>query len=161
DPLFRVMREGWCPRGDQCHGIGPWQPVVLQWNPLLEAWDFQACEVRMSETHGRWRLSMMMALVYSVQGSFWPLLPVHLHDLGLQNQSRGWIFATMAIGSVLVPLGAGQLVDRLMPTQRYLTVAYGMGAVLLSAVASGLVVREPSLFLVFLALWMIVAPTYG
>jgi hypothetical protein len=36
-----------------------------------------------------------------------------------------------------------------------------MGAVLLSAVASGLVVQEQSLFLVFLALWMIVAPTYG
>ena len=30
-----------------------------------------------------WRLSAMMALVYAVQGSFWPLLAVHLADLGI------------------------------------------------------------------------------
>jgi len=48
----------------------------------------------------------MMALVYAVQGSFWPLLAVHLQDLGLNGRSRGWIFATLAMGSVIVPLRA-------------------------------------------------------
>ena len=65
-----------------------------------------------------WRLSAMMALVYAVQGSFWPLLAIHLADLGIGGRDRGWIFATLAIGSTAVPLGAGQLVDRLMATQR-------------------------------------------
>ena len=43
------------------------------------------------------RLSGMMALVYSVQGAFWPLLSIHLLDLGVSERGRGWIFATMAI----------------------------------------------------------------
>ena len=63
----------------------------------------------------------MMALVYAVQGSFWPLLAVHLADLGIHGRERGWIFATLAIASLAVPLGAGQLVDRFMATQRLLT----------------------------------------
>jgi hypothetical protein len=49
----------------------------------------------------------MMALVYAVQGSFWPLLAVHLADLGIHGRERGRIFATLAIGSLAVPLGAG------------------------------------------------------
>ena len=60
----------------------------------------------------RCRLSTMMALVYAVQGAFWPLLAVHLKDLGVAGRQRGWIFATLAIGSFAMPLGAGQLVDR-------------------------------------------------
>ena len=66
----------------------------------------------------------MMALVYAVQGSFWPLLAVHLADLGIYGRDRGWIFATLAIGLLSVPLGAGQLVDRFMATQRLLTLTY-------------------------------------
>ena len=62
----------------------------------------------------RWRLSGMMALVYAVQGAFWPLLAVHLQDLGIDGRTRGWIFATLALGSLSMPLGAGHLVDRLM-----------------------------------------------
>ena len=79
----------------------------------------------------RWRLSAMMALVYAVQGSFWPLLAVHLSDLGIPGRDRGWIFATLAIGSTAVPLGAGQLVDRLMATQRLLALVYALGTGLL------------------------------
>src|SRR5208337_233528 len=101
-------------------------------------------EVGMIERRGGWRLAAMMALVYAVQGSFWPLLAVHLQDLGLNGRSRGWIFATLAMGSVIVPLGAGQLVDRLMRTQRFLAIAYALGAALL-----------------FLSFWMIIAPSYG
>ncbi len=42
----------------------------------------------------------MMALIYAVQGSFWPLLAVHLADLGIGGRDRGWIFATLAIASM-------------------------------------------------------------
>jgi len=43
----------------------------------------------MIERRAGWRLAAMMALVYAVQGSFWPLLAVHLQDLGLNGRSRG------------------------------------------------------------------------
>jgi MFS family permease len=108
-----------------------------------------------------WRLAAMMAMVYAVQGAFWPLLAVHLGDLGLDGRARGWIFATLAMGSAIVPLGAGQLVDRLMPTQRFLTLAHGLGVVLLALLASGLIDHSGSLFAIFLTYWMIVAPSFA
>ncbi len=79
----------------------------------------------------------MMALLYAVQGSFWPLLAVHLADLGIQGPARGWIFATLAIGSLAVPLGAGQLVDRFLPTQWFLALTYALGTGLLVFMALG------------------------
>ena len=84
----------------------------------------------------RWRLSGMMVLIYAVQGSFWPLLAVHLADLGIEGRGRGWIFATFALGSLAMPLGAGSLVDRLMPTQRYLALIYAMGSGILAVLRS-------------------------
>jgi MFS family permease len=108
-----------------------------------------------------WRLAAMMALVYAIQGSFWPLLAIHLQDLGLDGRSRGWIFGTMAMGAGLVPLCAGQLADRLMPAQYVLALAYALAAALLALLGSGCVVRESSLFALFLVYWMIVAPTYS
>src|SRR4051812_20962718 len=72
-----------------------------------------------------WRLAGMMALIYAVQGAFWPLLAVHLRDVGVDGRGRGWIFATLSLGSLAMPLGAGQLVDRFMPAQRFLALAYG------------------------------------
>jgi MFS family permease len=114
-----------------------------------------------NEPVGMWRLAAMMALVYAVQGAFWPLLAVHLGDLGLDGRARGWIFATLAMGSAIVPLGAGQLVDRLMPTQRVLALAHALGMVLLGILASRLVDQAGWLFLIFLAYWMIVGPSYA
>ena len=43
----------------------------------------------MIERRGGWRLAAMMALIYAVQGSFWPLLAVHLQDLGLNGRFSG------------------------------------------------------------------------
>ncbi len=109
----------------------------------------------------RWRLAVMMALVYGVQGAFWPLLAVHLADLGIGGRARGWIFATQAIGSAAVPLGAGQLVDRLMATQRFLALVSALGAGLLAVVAAGWVNSAAGLLGVFLAYWALTASTYA
>ncbi len=103
----------------------------------------------------------MMALVFAVQGSFWPLLGVHLADQGILGRDRGWIFATLAIGSTIVPLGAGQLVDRLMETQRLLAMIYAIGAGLLALLASGWVRSAGGLFGVFLGYWALTAPAYS
>ena len=103
----------------------------------------------------------MMALVYAVQGSFWPLLAMHLSDLGISGQDRGWIFATLAIGSMAIPLGAGQLVDRLMATQRLLALVYLVGTGFLAVLASGWLRTSSGLFWVFLVYWAITAPAYS
>src|SRR5262245_38779885 len=118
-------------------------------------------EVSRNEPVQVWRLAAMMAMVYAVQGAFWPLLAVHLGDLALDGRARGWIFATLAMGAAVVPLGAGQLVDRLMPTQRFLALAHGLGVVLLALLASGLIDHSGSLFAIFLTYWMIVAPSFA
>ena len=107
----------------------------------------------------RWRLAGMMALIYAIQGAFWPLLAVHLRDLGIDGRGRGWIFATLALGSFAMPLGAGQLVDRLMPAQRFLALAYVAGTAILAALAWGVSVTPGTLFAWFLAYWLVMAPT--
>jgi MFS family permease len=109
----------------------------------------------------RWRLSAMMALIYAVQGSWWPLLAVHLRDLGIAGRGRGWIFATLAIASLATPLGAGQLADRLMPTQRLLALLYTLGTGLLVVAACTSPVHAAPLFLLFLVYWLLTAPTYA
>ena len=109
----------------------------------------------------RVRLSVMMALVYTVQGAFWPVLSIHLTDLGITEQERSGIFATMAIASFAMPLGAGQLADRLMPTQRLLAISFALGSVLLGVVAAGLATTASSLFGLFLGYWLIMAPSYS
>jgi MFS family permease len=109
----------------------------------------------------RWRLAGMMALVYAVQGAFWPLLAVHLRDLGIDGRARGWIFATMALGSCAMPLGAGQLVDRLMPAQHFLSLSYALGTGFLLAFALGITTQGIVLFFLFLLYWLIVAPSYS
>ncbi len=110
---------------------------------------------------GRGRLAVMMALNYAVQGAWWPLLAVHLQDLGLSGRARGWIFATYAVACLATPLGAGQLADRRMPTQRLLGWIYALGSGLLAVLALGLI-RDPTLlFLFFLGYWFITAPGYG
>jgi MFS family permease len=107
------------------------------------------------------RLAGMMAGVYAIQGAWWPLLAVHLQDLRVPGRARGWIFATLAIASLLTPLGIGRLADRRWPAQRLLSVLYILGAGLLAILASGLVVAPAALFVLFLAYWLLTAPGTG
>src|SRR5262249_26730754 len=108
-----------------------------------------------------WRLSAMMALIYAVQGSFWPLLAIHLADLGIDGRDRGWIFATLAIASTAVPLGAGQLGRRIRAAQRALSLIYALGTGLLVLLSSGRVGTSGGLFAIFLVYWMVTAPAYS
>jgi MFS family permease len=103
----------------------------------------------------------MMALLYAVQGTWYPLLAVHLKDLGISGEARGWIFATFALGSVLAPIGAGQLADRRVSADRLMAVIYALAAALLGAMASGWIEGAWPIFLLFLVFWLIVAPGSG
>jgi MFS family permease len=113
------------------------------------------------KTQKQWRLALMMALIYAVQGSFWPLLAVHLADLGISGRGCGWIFATLAIGSLAAPLWAGQIVDRLIPTQWYLAAVYALGTGILVILASGAVTGVGWLFVLFLVYWLITGSSYS
>jgi MFS family permease len=107
------------------------------------------------------RLSMMMALLYAVQGAWWPMLAVHLEDLHISGRGRGWIFATLALASIVTPLWAGQLADRKMATQKLLALAYGLGTFLLALLACGIVRGTGSIFGISLLYWLITAPGLG
>lgn len=109
----------------------------------------------------RWRLSWMMGLVYAVQGAFWPVLAVHLEDLGLDGRQRGWIFATLAIGSFAMPLGFGQLVDRVLASQLVMALIFAVSSGFLALFASGLVTDSAALFALFLAFWMVASPAFA
>ncbi len=85
----------------------------------------------------QWRLAGMMGLIYAVIGAWWPMLAVHLQDLGVSDRGRGWIFATMALGAIISPLVAGQLADRIMPAQKLLALIYALGTGLLGVIALG------------------------
>lgn len=113
------------------------------------------------EARMRFRLSLMMALVYAVQGAFWPLLAVHLNDLGIGGRERGWIFATLAIGSMVMPLGAGRLVDRYFSGQRLMAAIFAVSSAFLAVLATGLVRGPGTLFLFFLAFWLVTAPAFA
>ncbi len=112
-------------------------------------------------TRKPWNLAVMMALVFAVQGSFWPLLAVHLADLGISGRARGWIFATLAMGSAVIPLAAGQLADRLMATEKYLALAFAAATGILVVLASGLVTGASGIFLLFLFFWTLVGPSFS
>lgn len=109
----------------------------------------------------RWRLSGMMGLIYMVQGTWWPMLAVHLEDLGLSGRSRGWIFATFAMAAMATPLGAGQVADRWMPTQRLLSLIYFCSGAMLAILGLGLTSRPETLFALFLVYWLFTVPGYG
>jgi nucleoside transporter len=109
----------------------------------------------------RGRLAVMMALIYAVQGAWWPLLAVHLKDLGIDGRGRGWIFATAALAALATPLGAGQIADRYLSAQRLLALIYALGTGLLVLQAGGAVTGAASLFVLFLVYWLLTVPVAG
>ncbi len=107
------------------------------------------------------RLGLMMALGYAVQGAWWPILAVHLDDLGISGRGRGGIFATLAVAALVTPPWAGQVADRKVSAQKLLALIYGVGTGLLAVAGSGMVKSFATLFPLFLAYWLIVAPYLG
>jgi MFS family permease len=116
----------------------------------------------MDEAGGtRVRLAGMMALLYAVQGAWYPLLAVHLQDLGIGGRGRGWIFASLAISAMVTPFAAGQIADRFLASQKLLSILYAAGTGLFILLACGVTTQFRALFGIFLLYWLIVAPGYG
>ena len=75
------------------------------------------------------RLNVMMFMEYGVKGLWMPLAgiilvaPVAAGGLGFTESQKGMIIGIpLAIGSFLAPFIAGQLTDRMFPTQKCLAV---------------------------------------
>lgn len=77
-------------------------------------------------------LSIVMFLEYAVWGAWAPVLAARLlGPLKMSGKQTGWIYATLPIASIFMPLIAGWLADRWFNAEWVLIVAHAVGAVLL------------------------------
>jgi nucleoside transporter len=82
------------------------------------------------------RMSVMMFLEYLIWGSWLPLLALYLGGvLGFSGSEIGWIFATQAIACVFGLYFGGQLADRLLSTEKLLSVLHLIGGLAMFALA--------------------------
>jgi nucleoside transporter len=80
------------------------------------------------------RLSVMMFLEYVIWGTWLPLLALYLSRfLGFSGTDVGWIFATLAIASVVAVFGGGQIADRYLATERFLAVSLAVAGLAMFA----------------------------
>jgi nucleoside transporter len=81
----------------------------------------------------RIRLSAMMFLEFFVWGAWLPVLAVYIMDtpekggLGMSADQKGMLYGLLAFASIFMPMIAGQLTDRLVPTQVFLALAHLVG----------------------------------
>lgn len=82
----------------------------------------------------RTRLFGQMFLQFAIQGAYAPVLGKHLENLGLTPTQQGMVFTAGCIAPLILPLIAGQSVDRWFPGQKVLSLCYFItGALLLAA----------------------------
>jgi MFS family permease len=100
----------------------------------------------------RWRLSLLMFLLYAPAGALVPLLSLHLNKLRFTPVQIGWTCATQALAYLVGPVIAGQVADRWWPAERCLTVCGLLAAGFLWAFAR---LAEPwSVFALSLTFWL-------
>jgi len=82
----------------------------------------------------RRRLAGMMFLQYFMQGAYLTILSVYVKDaLHFTDEQIGWFISAMAVGPVLAPFVVGQLVDRMLPTERVLAGCHFLGGLIMLA----------------------------
>jgi nucleoside transporter len=82
------------------------------------------------------RLSVMMFLQFAIWGAWFVVLGRYLDKgLGLSTEI-GTIYGTMAIGAIVSMMVAGQLVDRVLPSQYLMAIFHLIGAGLLVLLAN-------------------------
>jgi MFS family permease len=104
----------------------------------------------------RWRLSLLMFLLYAPSGALVPLFSLHLSKLGFTPVQIGWACATQGLAYLVAPLAAGQVADRWWPAERCITVCGLLAAACLWGLAR---LTEPgAVFAVTLAFWLFISP---
>ena len=85
----------------------------------------------------RFRLSTMMFLQYAIWGAWAPVLSGYLvDDLGFTKFQAGFIYSLLPLATMISPFIFGQLADRLVATQRLLSMAHIGGGIALLVAAS-------------------------
>src|SRR5580700_5781542 len=107
----------------------------------------------------RVKLSLMMFFEYAVWGAWMPILSATLINRHIQPQAVGNTYSAMWLGCMITPFIGGQLVDRLMPSQRFLAVSHllAAGAAFVMAMQS-----TPNGFILWMLIWSLMfAPSLG
>lgn len=82
------------------------------------------------------KLSAMMFLEYAIWGAWYPVLAARLlGPLKFSGKQTGWIYATIPLGCIFMPLVAGQVADRWVNTEFILAGAHLVGILLLFVAA--------------------------
>ncbi len=77
------------------------------------------------------RLSGMMFLQFAIWGAWAVLIAGHMQNLGFSGTQISYVFGTTAIGSIISPIIAGWIADRLMPAQVFAAISHLLGGVCL------------------------------
>jgi MFS family permease len=104
----------------------------------------------------RWRLSVLMFLLYGVPGAWCPLFSLRLEELGFTPLETGWAFTTQALASLVAPLAAGQVADRWWPAERCLSFCALAAGALLWLLAE--LTSPAAVFATALAFWLAMVP---
>jgi nucleoside transporter len=106
----------------------------------------------------RVKLSVMMFLQFAIWGAwfvtFWPYMQ---NTLGFKPETIGWIFSTMALGTIFSPMLVGLIADRYFATEKMIAALHLAGAALLYLMAN--VTTPTELFIASLGYALIYGPT--
>ena len=69
------------------------------------------------------RLFIMMFLQFAIWGAWAPVLGQVLDKMGFSGTQMGWVFSLFPLACILSPFIGGQIADRYMPTQWFLSIA--------------------------------------
>lgn len=81
-----------------------------------------------------WRLSLMWALQWGITGAILTYLPIYFVNNGLSQEQLGKLMAVAATGLWGAPLIVGQLCDRWMSGEKYLSLAHFTGGLTLLSI---------------------------
>lgn len=73
----------------------------------------------------------MMFLQFAIWGAWAVLIAGHMQNLGFTGRQISYVFGTTAIGSIISPLIAGWIADRLLPAQTFAAISHLLGGICL------------------------------
>lgn len=80
----------------------------------------------------RWRLSMLWALQWGISGTMLTYLPIYWKQtIALTNSQTAQLFAVAAVGLWVAPFLVGQVADRWVASEKYLSVSHFIGGLTL------------------------------
>ena len=95
-------------------------------------------------------LSFAMFMEYAIWGAWMPVLAARLlGPLKMTGKQTGWIYATLPMACIFMPLLSGQLADKYVNTEYILAIAHLAGAVLMF-----LAVRQTSFKNLFVVMFL-------